>query len=86
MKKGWRWTALVGGIATGLAALAGNGDVDVKGPQLYIWHLDEGRGEEVQEAQGKGARWPPHRRRPVGGGGRRNGDCCSPAPSETRST
>jgi hypothetical protein len=52
------WVVMLAfGSVVGLAsapALAGAGDVGEKGEQLYIWHLDEGSGEEVAEAGGDG--------------------------------
>ena len=36
------------------AVFAAAGDVSEKGEQLYIWHFDEGAGEEVEEAGGDG--------------------------------
>ncbi|HID57200.1 TPA: LamG domain-containing protein [Candidatus Poribacteria bacterium] len=50
---------IIGLLAAGLICMpltgyAGKGDVKSKGKQIYIWHLDEGQGKTVKEANGKG--------------------------------
>jgi hypothetical protein len=46
--------AAVGLIGLPMAGYAGSGDIKSKGKQIYIWHLDEGQGKTVKEANGKG--------------------------------
>jgi hypothetical protein len=46
--------ALLVAAATANVAFAAAGDTKGKGKQVYVWHLDEGRGQEVKEAGGKG--------------------------------
>ena len=48
------WVALVALALSAGAAYAAAGDAGKKGETLYVWHLDEGTGDEVKEAGADG--------------------------------